>query len=187
MNFYSDEIINKIIDSSEIENMLENLETFKKNVRYLLHRFAGNDIHHKYTDSLLSDEKNKVVFYCMDFEFCVFNCPVIMIYRKFVSRETPNIITYYILMLCTKPKFRNQGYASKLLDGFLATLRKKHAIEIQEKKNIRIILSSVESAVLFYEAYGFRWTRDTLLGHKVLIQTEKYETDKEYFIMEYSL
>jgi ribosomal protein S18 acetylase RimI-like enzyme len=186
MNFYSDEIINKIIDSSEIENMLENLETFKKNVRYLLHRFTGNDIQSNYIDSLLSDERNKVVFYCMDFEFCVFNCPVIMIYRKYVSRETPNIITYYILMLCTKPKFRNLGYASKLLNDFIATLRKKHASQTQEK-NIRMVLSSVENAVLFYEAYGFRWTRDTLLDHKVLMQTEKYETDKEYFIMEYSL
>jgi len=182
MNFYSDEIMNNILDHSPIENMLEELDTFKKNIRFQLYRFSGNDIHHKYIDSLLGNEKNKVVFYCMDFEFSIYNCPVMMIYRRFISREDSETITYYILMLCTKPSFRNKGYASKLLDGFIEKIRS--LIDSNQNKKIKIVLSSVENAVLFYESYGFRWTTDKLSDHKVLIQSEKNEKDKEYFIME---
>lgn len=117
----------------------------------------------------------------MDFEFSIDNCPVIMIYRKYKVQEKEKVETrYYILMLCTKPTFRNQGYASKLLDGFLEKIRK----ETIEKTNTKIILSSVETAVLFYEAYGFRWTTDKLTDHFILTETEKKEDDKEYFIME---
>ena len=176
MNFYSDEIINKIIDHSSLENMLEELDNLKTRIRYLLHHFTGNDIQSKYIDSLLGDERNKIVFYCLDFEFSIDNCPVMMIYRR---KETSNKeIIYYILMLCTKRNFRNQGYASKLLDGFIEKMR--------EKKG-KIILSSVESAVLFYEAYGFKWTIDTLSDHSILMETEKKEEGKEYFIMELTM
>lgn len=177
MNFYSDEIINNIIDNTELENIVDEIESFHKNVRYLLHRYSGNDIYSNYIDSLLTDERNKVVFYCIDFQFSIYNSPVIMIYRKHISVNNPNDITYYILMICTKHNFRNNGYASKLLDEFQKKIKTKD-------KNVRIILSSVENAVIFYENYGFKWTRDTLLDHSVLIQTEKYESDKEYFIME---
>ena len=51
--------------------------------------------------------------------------------------------------------------------------------------NTKIVLSSLESAVLFYENYGFRWTRESLDKHPVLMQYEKFEEKKEYFIMEY--
>jgi GNAT superfamily N-acetyltransferase len=186
MNFYSDEIINDIMDHAPLESMIDILDTFKEKVRKYLHRFSGNDIHYKYIDSLLGEEKNKVVFYCMDFEFSIDNCPVIMIYRKYKvqekEQEKEKVETrYYILMLCTKPTFRNQGYASKLLDGFLEKIRKE---KIQKERNTKIILSSVETAVLFYEAYGFRWTTDKLTDHFILTETEKKEEDKEYFIME---
>jgi GNAT superfamily N-acetyltransferase len=179
MNFYSDEIMNDIIDHAPIENMIDTLDIFKEKVRTSLHRFSGNDIHYKYIDSLLGEEKNKVVFYCIDFEFSIDNCPVIMIYRKY---KVPSLkeTRYYILMLCTKPNFRNQGYASKLLDGFQEKIRKE---TIPENKS-KIILSSVETAVLFYERYGFRWTTDKLTDHFILTKTEKKEDDKEYFIME---
>jgi predicted GNAT family N-acyltransferase len=177
MNFYSDEIINNIIDHSELENIVDEIDSFHKNTRFLIHRYSGKDIHYKYIDSLLSDEKNKLVFYCMDFEFSIHNSPVIMVYRKYISVNTPNEITYYILMICTKHSFRNNGYASKLLDEFTKRIKK-------EDKKVRIILSSVENAVIFYENYGFKWTKDSLLDHSVLVKTEKYESDKEYFIME---
>jgi|LauGreDrversion4_1035100.scaffolds.fasta_scaffold09182_3 predicted acetyltransferase len=177
MNFYSDEIINEIIDHAPLENMIDILETFKKNVRSCIHRFSVKDIYDKYVDALLGDERNKVVFYCMDFEFSIDNCPVIMIYRKEKIKAIENDTRYYILMICTKPTFRNQGYASKLLDGF------REKIKTQETKP-KIILSSVETAVLFYERYGFRWTTDVFTDHPVLMMTEKKEDDKEYFIME---
>jgi len=188
MNFYSDEIMNDIIDHAPLESMIDTLETFKDKVRKCLHRFSVNDIQTKYIDGLLGDERNKVAFYCMDFEFSIDNCPVIMIYRKYniklaalVQEEQEPETRYYILMICTKPTFRNQGYASKLLDGFLEKIRKEKT-KTEEKR--KIILSSVESAVLFYERYGFRWTTDTLTDHRILMLTEKKEEDKQYYIME---
>jgi ribosomal protein S18 acetylase RimI-like enzyme len=201
MNFYSDEIINHIIDDAPLENMMDELENLKEKIRKSLHRFTANEIQANYIDGLLGDEKNKVVFYCMDFEFDIDNCPVMMIYRKSrdtskdtskdtsrdtskdTSRTSDNIeIRYYILMLCTKPTFRNQGYATRLLDGFCEKIQKNKPSE--EKCTRKIILSSVETAVLFYEAYGFRWTTDTLTDHPILMLTEKKEEGKEYFIME---
>jgi ribosomal protein S18 acetylase RimI-like enzyme len=180
MNFYSDEIINHIIDDAPLEGLIETLDNLKEKIRNSLHRFTANEIQANYIDGLLGDERNKVVFYCMDFEFDIENCPVMMIYRR--SRDTDKgEIRYYILMLCTKLNFRKQGYASKLLDGFCEKIRKNKSSEECTRK---IILSSVESAVLFYEAYGFRWTTDTLTDHRVLMLTEKKEEDKEYFIME---
>ena len=187
MNFYSDEIINDILDHAPLESLIDILDTFKEKTRNTLHRFSGNDIQTKYVDALLGDERNKVVFYCMDHEFAIENCPVIMIYRK--SREETR---YYILMLCTKPNFRKQGYASKLLDGFVEKVREEQKEKEKTKKQeqtkkqekIKIILSSVETAVLFYEAYGFRWTIDTLSDHEELMEIEKDEEGKEYFIME---
>ena len=182
MNFYSDEIINHIIEDAPLENMMDELEILKEKIRKSLHRFTANEIQANYIDGLLGDEKNKVVFYCMDFEFDIDNCPVMMIYRKSkdTSREKQEI-RYYVLMLCTKPTFRNQGYATRLLDGFCEKIRKNKPSEECTRK---IILSSVETAVLFYEAYGFRWTTDTLTDHPVLMLTEKKEEGKEYFIME---
>jgi predicted GNAT family N-acyltransferase len=180
MNFYSDDIINKIIDNSSLENIIDELDDFKKKLRSLLHNFSGSDIHYKYIDSLLGNEQNKTVFYCIDFEFSIDNCPVMMIYRK--KRIDDKEIRYYILMLCTKHKFRNQGYASKLLDGFIEQI-KNETPEINKK----VILSSIESAVLFYESYGFKWTRDTLSDHTILMETEKKEEGKEYFIMELAI
>jgi predicted GNAT family N-acyltransferase len=180
--------MNDIIDHAPLESMIDTLETFKDKVRKCLHRFSVNDIQTKYIDGLLGDERNKVAFYCMDFEFSIDNCPVIMIYRKYniklaalVQEEQEPETRYYILMICTKPTFRNQGYASKLLDGFLEKIRKEKT-KTEEKR--KIILSSVESAVLFYERYGFRWTTDTLTDHRILMLTEKKEEDKQYYIME---
>jgi GNAT superfamily N-acetyltransferase len=181
MNFYSEEIICDILDYNPLENMIDELENFQENTRKLLHRFSGNDIQMKYVDALLGDDQNKVVFYCMDLEFRMDNCPSIMIYRKSKVR---NETRYYILMLCTKPKFRNQGYASKLLDGFVEKVKRE---DNGKQENTKIILSSVETAVLFYEAYGFRWTIDTLSDHEELMEIEKNEEGKEYFIMEMSV
>ena len=48
-----------------------------------------------------------------------------------------------------------------------------------------MVLSSLETSVIFYENYGFRWTRESLDNHPLLMQYETYEENKEYFIMEY--
>ena len=88
-------------------------------------------------------------------------------------------------MICTKPKFKKFGYASKLSDDFIQHIKNKHCADSAFK--IKIVLSSVESAVTFYESYGFKWTRESLTNHKTLMLYEKYEEKKEYFMLELEL
>ena len=189
MNFYSDDIIDDMLEKSkkeeeeEEEDVIDQIDRFKKLTDYLIHSYASRDIHYKYTNHLLKDKKVKMAFYCMDMEFSLFNCPVILLYRKYFDRQA-NEIRYYLLLICTKRKFRNQGYASKLLDQFIERVREENVINTTEGKKIKIILSSTEESVLFYESYGFRWTRESLSDHPLLMVYEKYEQGKEYFILE---
>ena len=144
---------------------------------YLLEKNCIHDIHDKYIKGLLKDEKNKIVFYCIDNDFLINNCPTIMVYQKYYNKD---VITYYILLICTSFRFRNQGYASKLLDQFIDKIKKENKCQ----KPIKIVLSSLEKSVLFYEKYGFRWNSESISHHKILMNYEKYENDKEYFILE---
>jgi len=189
MNFYSDDIIDDMLKKNkkeEEEDVIDQIDSFKRLTDYLIHSYASRDIHYKYTNHILKDKKVKMAFYCMDMEFSLFNCPVILLYRKYFDRQA-NEIRYYLLLICTKRKFRNQGYASKLLDQFIERVREENAMNIDamnDKKKIKIILSSTEESVLFYESYGFRWTRESLSDHPLLMVYEKYEEEKEYFILE---
>ena len=185
MNFYSEDIINDLIDHSPLEEVFDKVNEFKQFLAYILQLYSFHDIHYKYTQFLLADEKVKIAFYCMDFEFSLFNCPTILLYRKHLDKMA-NEMKYYILLICTKHKFRNQGYASKLLDGFVERVKKENQNRDLNRK-VKIILSSVEEAVLFYESYGFRWTRESLEHHPLLMCYEKYEKEKEYFILELEL
>ena len=108
-----------------------------------------------------------------------------LVYRKCKYNEKE--IRYYILIACTKRKFRNQGYASKLLDGFIERIKRENDTEVGNENNIKIILSSVEESVLFYESYGFKWTRESITDHPMLMRFERYEPKKEYFIMEFHI
>jgi ribosomal protein S18 acetylase RimI-like enzyme len=113
-----------------------------------------------------------------------------MIYTKEINREKNEII-YYMLFICTKSKFKNQGYASQLLDDFIQKMREINAKTFannETKMTSKIVLSSVWNAATFYESYGFKWARnDTILNHPVLLKHEKYEEDKQYIIMELEL
>jgi GNAT superfamily N-acetyltransferase len=182
MNFYSEDIVNDIIDNSPLEDIIEKLNDFKVTSRYIFLKYAGISIGPAYTDAMVKNEKNSLVFYCLDTDFDIYNCPSIMIYRKYSNRETNELI-YYILLICTKSKFKGMGYASKLLDGFIERV-KTETEKYRDTKKIKIALSSVEEAVTFYESYGFKWTRKSLLDHKPLTWFEYYDKEKEYFIME---
>ena len=183
MNFYSEDIIDDILNkgNNEEEDVIEQIDRFKRLTNYSIQAYSSRDIYYKYTNHLLNDEKVKIAFYCMDLEFSIFNCPVILLYRKYFDRQADEI-KYYLLLICTKRKFRNQGYASKLLDTFIERVKQENANK--NKRKIKIILSSTEESVLFYETYGFRWTRETLTDHPLLLTYEKYEEKKEYFILE---
>lgn len=188
MNFYSDIILNDTIDNEVIEKFIE--ESFTTIARYSLH-----DIQHKYIYNVLTNTKNIITFFCLDNDitaFSISNCPSILVYHKCTTTTAPesqpqNEIRYYVLVACTKRKFRNQGYATKLLDGLVERIKKENSCQISQTTplpTIKIILSSLEESVLFYESYGFKWTTDSITDHPILMDYEKHNEEKEYFIME---
>jgi len=187
MNFYSDVIMNDIIDNEPLETVLDSVETFGEECFNAIARYSYHNIHSKYIFNVLGNTKNVIAFYCIDNDnkFSLKNCPSMLVYRKCKYNEKE--IRYYVLIACTKRKFRNQGYASKLLDGFVERIKKENDTDLGNGINIKIILSSVEESVLFYEAYGFKWTRESITDHPMLMRFERYEPKKEYFIMEFHI
>lgn len=177
MNFYSDVIMNDIMDNYPLEKVIDSIEQFGEECFNAIAKYSYNSIHSKYIYNVLGNTKNVVAFHCIDNEFNLNNCPSMLVYRKC---RTENEIRYYILIACTKRKFRNQGYASKLLDGLIERIKSENS-----ENTIKIILSSVEESVIFYESYGFKWTRESITDHTILMRFERYEPNKEYFIMEF--
>ena len=179
MNFYSDIIMNDIMYNYPLEKVIDSIEQFGEECFNAIAKYSYNSIHSKYIYNVLGNTKNVVAFHCIDNEFNLNNCPSMLVYRKC---RYENEIRYYILIACTKRKFRNQGYPSKLLDGVIERIKKENA-----ENTIKIILSSVEESVIFYESYGFKWTRESITDHSMLMRFERYEPKKEYFIMEFVL
>ncbi len=177
MNFYSDIIMNDIMDNYPLEKVIDSIEQFGEECFNAIAKYSYNSIHSKYIYNVLGNTKNVVAFHCIDNEFSLNNCPSMLVYRKC---RYENEIRYYILIACTKRKFRNQGYASKLLDGLIERIKSENS-----ENTIKIILSSVEESVIFYESYGFKWTRESITDHTMLMRFERYEPNKEYFIMEF--
>jgi len=186
MNFYSDDIINNIIDNEELDNIIPSLSSLYEKTFILFCKYTSRIISPMYTFGLMHDRTNKIAYRCIDTEFNINNCPSILIYRKHYHTDKNELI-YYILMICTKRKFKSMGYASQLLDDFIIHIKNKHPNSQKKYKNIKIILSSLESAVTFYEKYGFKWLRSSLKDHEELMKYEVYEDDKEYFILELCL
>ena len=180
MNFYSDDIIRDIVDNAPLETMIDQLRAFVAEYEYLVVKYCYGIILDKYLTNLLNDSRKIVVaFHCLDRVFDMGNCPSLLIYRKCrVSDEN----RYYVLLTCTKRQFRGNGYAKALLDGLVSRIREE---QDTDSKPTKIVLSSVEDAVLFYEAYGVRWTRESIGTHSVLMEYEAYDEAKEYFVMEY--
>ena len=176
MNFYSEDIVNDIIDFCEIEDILETTDDFYKDAETMFCYFSMFSINVNYTKKLIEDRNNKMAFLCMDTEFRIGNCPTGMIYT---CQRVRGEIVYFILVICTKHQFKNMGYASIMLNQFIDRIRaKKHELPV------KIVLSSLDSAVTYYESYGFKWTRDDIRKYPTLLQMEKYEEDKDYFVME---
>jgi len=183
MNFYSEDIINEFIDKSNVENILEKIENFKDDVKMLFYYFSFYEISFDYIDALLKDEKNKYVFRCIDnSDFDIRNCPSGMIYRKYFNKTKKEVV-YYILMICTKQRFKKLGYASALLDDFIQRVKKENANILKDYK-VKIALSSLDNVVSYYERYGFKMKSHNIKDHPLLMCYEKYEKDKEYYIME---
>ena len=181
MNFYSEDIINNIIDTEEVENILNKIDTFYQELKIILSYYSYQHISLKYIKEILKDKKNRIAFRCMDTTFDMKNCPCLFVYVYDKNTETKEI-TYYILLICTKQRFKKLGYASSLLSDFIQYVKGKN-----KDYSRKIILSSIESAVTFYEKYGFKWTREDLSLYPILMEYEKYSEQKEYFILQLNI
>lgn len=181
MNFYSDDIINDIIDNEPLDSIADKIDKLYDNTERIMFYYSYRTISMMYTGRLLRHKQTRFAFYCIDTEFNIANCPSCLIYCKQFDK-TKNEVAYYILMICTRPIFKKLGYASMLLNGFI------ERVKIENKKypdrTIKIVVSSLDTAVTYYEKYGFRWTKKSILEYPVLLCFEKYEEDKEYFILE---
>ena len=180
MIFFGKDIINKIIDTAEIEDLDEKVEQFKDDVDMIFTYFAYPKIDIKYIQNLLKYETNQTAFYCIDTEFNIRSCPSCMIYSK-QNKKHSDTIFYYIMMICTQRRFKKLGYASMLLDGFVKKVRDETKTST---KLVKIVLSSVDEVVSYYQRYGFEVVDSTLELHPYLMRFEKCEPDKLYTVME---
>jgi hypothetical protein len=170
MIFYSKDIIKGL-------KLQEQIDAFGADVKMIFTYFAYPKISLDYIDALLQCKTNCVAFYCMDDIFDIRNCPSCMIYSKCEN-------DYYILMICTYRRFKNMGYATMLLEGFIESV--KHSDTIN-KKGRKIILSSVDAAVSYYQCRGFVAVDDSLENYPELMRFEKFEKDKMYTVMELTI
>lgn len=183
MNYYSEDIINHIIDTSDLDKIIYNIQEFNNDIQMLFYYFSFYTISFDYIDSLLMNSNNKIAFRCMDTsEFNIRNCPSAMIYNKYKCSQKKTVV-YYIYIICTKSNFKKLGYASALLDDFIQKI--KHEKNIKYKDYcVKIILSSLENAISYYKHYGFRLESTNIRDYPMLMLHEKYEEDKTYYIME---
>lgn len=168
MIFYSDKIINEIIDNSQLDEIVDKIDAFRRDIEMLFTYFTYPTIGLEYIQNLLQFKSNKVAFYCFDDVFDIRNCPSCMIYAK-------DSQFYYIMIICTQKRFRGAGYATMLLDGF---------IEQIQRKPVKIVLSSLDNVVSYYQKYGFEVVDCDLSAYPRLAQFEKQDDSKIYSVME---
>ena len=181
MNFYSDDIIDNIIDNEPLDEIVDKIDKFYDDTEGTMYYYSYRTISTTYTGRLLHHKKTKVAFYCMDTEFSITSCPSCLIYYKHFDKDT-NVISYYILMICKMHRFKKFGYASMLINNFIERVKMEN--EKYPDRGMKIVVSSLDTAVTYYEQYGFRWTKKGLLEYPVLLEFEYYEEGKEYFILE---
>jgi hypothetical protein len=178
MIFFGKDIVNNLVDTTPIENLADEIDNYEKDVEMIFTYFAFGSISIDYIQSLLQYKSNQVAFYCMDQEFNIRNCPSCMIYSRCFDN---NVITYYIMIICTQRRFKNMGYATMLLDGFVQRVRE------ETKMSTKIVLSSLDNVVSYYQKYGFEAVDCSLESHPYLMMFEKVDDDKMYTVMELTI
>jgi predicted GNAT family N-acyltransferase len=86
-------------------------------------------------------------------------------------------------MICTKQSFKKFGYGSALLDSFINKIKLENCKEDKDSK-VKLVVSSLKSAVSYYQHYGFVLTNDKISDHYILCKYEKPETNEEHHILE---
>lgn len=180
MIFYSEKIEADIIDNNELDVVVDKVDEFKRDIDMLFTYFTFSIIGYDYIQNLLKYPSNRVAFYCMDDEFDIRNCPTAMIYSK-QTRKTGGEIVYYIMMICTQRRFKNLGYATTLLNGFVEKVR---ADTVESTRPVKIVLSALDEVVSYYQKYGFDAVDCELKNYPYLARFEKCDESKIYTIME---
>ena len=183
MIFYSDDNKNKIIDESPIEEIIDNLAKFKEDEKMIFTYFNYSIIDIDYINNLLKYKTNKTAFYCTDDTFVIRKCPSCMIYSK-QNKKSSDTIMYYIMVISTQKKFRKQGYATALLNGFIQKI--KDETKYTEKK-VKIVLSSLDEVVSYYQKYGFEVVDCSFDDYPYFKLFELYDDTKIYTIMEINI
>jgi ribosomal protein S18 acetylase RimI-like enzyme len=183
MIFFSDDIKNKIIDTSPIEEIIDKIDQFKADEEMIFTYFNYKIIGIDYIQNLLKYESNNTAFYCLEDDFVIRKCPSCMIYSK-QNKKNSTTILYYIMVISTQPEFRNKGYGTGLLNGFVERIKK----ETQDStKKVKIVLSSLDEVVSYYQKYGFTAVDCSFENYPYLRQFEIYDDEKLYTIMELNI
>jgi hypothetical protein len=156
---------------------------FKKNIRKFTEEQIisvlskiGSTISDNYINSIVSNKKNRIIFYSIGVEPDIYNCPCGLIYN--VEKKN-NVVNIYIMFIATAYKLRKVGYASLFIKEFTSYIKEKYK---NDNNNVKIILDSIIDAVTFYEYIGFKWVTTDEYN-----KTLKIEDDNEHFIMIYEV
>ena len=180
MIFFSDEIKNKIVDTAPLDEIMDKLAEFSNDVDMIFTYFNYGAIGIDYIQNLLKYETNKVAFYCMEDNFVIRSCPSCMIYSK-QNKKNSDAILYYIMVISTDKEFRGKGYATKLLNGFVEKVKEETK---PSTKKVKIVLSSLDEVVSYYQKYGFEAVDCSFENYPYFSCFEKYDEEKLYTIME---
>ena len=180
MIFFSDDIQNKIVDTAPLDEIMDRLEDFKNDNQMIFTYFNYGSIGIDYIENLLKYESNKAVFYCTEDTFVIRSCPSCMIYSK-QNKKNSDTIMYYIMVISTDKEFRGQGYATKLLNGFVEKLKEETKMS---PKKVKIVLSSLDEVVSYYQKYGFEAVDCSFENYPYFKCFEKFDEEKIYTVME---
>jgi predicted GNAT family N-acyltransferase len=180
MIFFSEDIKNKIVDTTPLDEIMDRLEEFKNDVQMIFTYFNYGSIGIDYIENLLKYESNKMAFYCTEDTFVIRSCPSCMIYSR-QNKKNSDTIMYYIMVISTDKEFRGQGYATKLLNGFVEKVKEETKTS---PKKVKIVLSSIDEVVSYYQKYGFEAVDCSFENYPYFKYFEKYDEEKIYTIME---
>ena len=180
MIFFSENIKNKIVDTTPLDEIMDKLAEFSNDVEMIFTYFNYGAIGIDYIQNLLKYETNKTAFYCNEDTFVIRSCPSCMIYSK-QNKKNSDAILYYIMVISTDKEFRGQGYATKLLNGFVEKVKEE---TLTSPKKVKIVLSSLDEVVSYYQKYGFEVVDCSFENYPYFRCFEKFDEEKIYTVME---
>jgi len=183
MIYFSDDIKNQIIDTSPIDEIIDKLDEFKNDNEMILTYFNYGTVSIDYIENLLKVDTNKLAYYCTDDTFTISSCISCMVYSR-QNKKNSDTILYYIMVISTQKEFRCNGYATKLLNGFVERVK----LETKNtNKKVKIILSSLDEVISYYQKYGFEVVDCSFDNYPYFKYFEKYDQNKIYNIMELNI